>query len=137
MAKNTVYFISQYFRHGHRPGLGADRQPERGQGGARLPGALPLHHTRPLRDAGHCDADQDGARAVSHQAGAKAAADPRHWSLRPQAAQHHRDLQLRRPGGHEDPELLHSEAAGAQAASQHHGEAGDRGRGAEMEAGSE
>ena len=140
MAKNTciiVYVNSQYFRHGHRPGLGADRQPERGQGGAHLPGALPLPHTRPLRDAGHCGADQDGARAVSHQAGAQAAADTGLWSLRPQAAQHHRDLNLRGPGGHEDTQLLHGEAAGAQAAGQHHGEAGERGRGAEVEAGPE
>ena len=136
---NHYIFNSQYFhcRHGHRPGRGADRQPERRQGGARLPRALALHHPRPLRDAGEHGADQAGARAVSHQAGAQAAAGPRLRSLRPQAAQHHRDLQLRGPGGHEDAELLHGEAAGAQAAGQHNGQVGGWGRGAEVEAGPE
>ena len=144
MAKNTwihhYIFNTQYFnyRHGHRPGHGADSQPEWREGGARLPRALPLHHPRPLRHPRHGGADQAGARAVSHQAGAQGGAEqsgPR--SLRPQAAEHHRHLELRGPGGHEDAELLHHQTAGAQAAGQHHGQAGGWRPRAEVEAGGE
>lgn len=141
MAKNTWIhtFYTQYFnyRHGHRPGLGADRQPERREGGAGLPRALALHHPRPLRHPGYGGADQAGARAVSHQAGAPGARGPGLGSLRPQAAEHHRHLELRGPGGHEDAELLHHQAAGAQAAGQHHGQAGGGRPRAEVEAGGE